>query len=37
MNINQIKKNKLKTLLQFSIPSIVAMLLQTIISTLWIS
>lgn len=32
MNINQIKKNKLKTLLQFSIPSIVAMLLQTVIT-----
>ena len=32
MNINQIKNNKLKTILQFSIPSIIAMLLQTVIT-----
>ena len=32
MNINQIKENKCKTILQFSIPSIIAMLLQTIIT-----
>ncbi len=32
MNMMQIKQNKLKTILQFSIPSIIAMLLQTIIT-----
>lgn len=32
MNIKQIKNNKLKTILQFSIPSIIAMLLQTVIT-----
>ena len=32
MNIKQIKENKLKTILQFSIPSIIAMLLETIIT-----
>ena len=32
MNIRQIKENKCKTILQFSIPSIIAMLLQTIIT-----
>ena len=32
MNISQIKENKCKTILQFSIPSIIAMLLQTIIT-----
>ena len=32
MNINQIKENKLKTILKFSVPSIIAMLLQTIIT-----
>ena len=31
-NINQIKENKLKTILKFSVPSIIAMLLQTIIT-----
>ena len=30
MDIRQVKENKLKTILQFSIPSIIAMLLQTI-------
>ncbi|MGN0413810.1 MAG: MATE family efflux transporter [Lachnospiraceae bacterium] len=32
MNISQIKENKCKMILQFSIPSIIAMLLQTIIT-----
>lgn len=32
MNINQIKENKLKMILGFSIPSIIAMLLQTVIT-----
>lgn len=32
MNVNQIKENKLKMILGFSIPSIIAMLLQTIIT-----
>lgn len=32
MNIKRIKNNKLKTILQFSIPSIIAMLLQTVIT-----
>ena len=32
MNVKKIKENKLKTILQFSIPSIIAMLLQTIIT-----
>lgn len=32
MNIKEIKENKLKTILQFSIPSIIAMLLQTAIT-----
>ena len=32
MDINQIKKNKLKMILQFSVPSIIAMLLQTVIT-----
>ena len=32
MNMNQIKENKLKSILQFSIPSIIAMLLQTVIT-----
>lgn len=32
MNLNQIKENKFKTILQFSIPSIIAMLLQTAIT-----
>lgn len=32
MNIREIKQNKLKTILQFSIPSIIAMLLQTVIT-----
>ena len=32
MNIKEIKKNKLKTILQFSVPSIIAMLLQTAIT-----
>lgn len=32
MDIRQIKENKLKTILQFSIPSIIAMLLQTVIT-----
>lgn len=32
MDIKQIKKNKLKMILQFSVPSIIAMLLQTVIT-----
>ena len=32
MDINQIKENKLKFILQFSIPSIISMLLQTVIT-----
>ncbi|MGN0431514.1 MAG: MATE family efflux transporter [Lachnospiraceae bacterium] len=32
MEINTIKENKLKTILQFSVPSIIAMLLQTVIT-----
>ena len=32
MDINQIKENKLKFILQFSIPSIISMLLQTAIT-----
>ena len=32
MDIREIKKNKLKTILQFSVPSIIAMLLQTAIT-----
>lgn len=32
MEITQIKENRLKTILQFSIPSIIAMLLQTVIT-----
>ncbi|MGN0689769.1 MAG: MATE family efflux transporter [Oscillospiraceae bacterium] len=32
MNIKEIKENKIKTILQFSIPSIIAMLLQTAIT-----
>ena len=32
MNMNHIKENKLKSILQFSIPSIIAMLLQTVIT-----
>ena len=32
MDIRQVKENKLKTILQFSIPSIIAMLLQTVIT-----
>lgn len=32
MDIREIKENKLKTILQFSIPSIIAMLLQTAIT-----
>ena len=32
MNIKGIKENKLKTILQFSVPSIIAMLLQTAIT-----
>ena len=32
MNMKQIKENKLKSILQFSIPSIIAMLLQTVIT-----
>lgn len=32
MQINEIKDNKLKTILLFSIPSIIAMLLQTFIT-----
>lgn len=32
MEINQIKENKLKMILQFSIPSIIAMLLQTVVT-----
>lgn len=32
MNVKKIKENKFKTILQFSIPSIIAMLLQTIIT-----
>ena len=32
MDINQIKENKLKTILRFSIPSIIAMLLETVIT-----
>lgn len=32
MDINQIKENKLKFILQFSIPSIIAMMLQTVIT-----
>lgn len=32
MNINQMKENKLRTILQFSIPSIIAMLLETVIT-----
>lgn len=32
MDINQIKQNKLKNILQFSIPSIIAMLLETVIT-----
>ena len=32
MDIKQIKENKLKTILQFSIPSIIAMLLETVIT-----
>lgn len=32
MDVTQIKKNKLKTILQFSVPSIIAMLLETVIT-----
>lgn len=32
MGIKEIKENKLKTILRFSIPSIIAMLLETIIT-----
>ena len=32
MDMNQIKENKLKTILRFSIPSIIAMLLETVIT-----
>lgn len=32
MDVKQMKQNKLKRILQFSIPSIIAMLLQTIIT-----
>ena len=32
MDIKGIKENKLKTILQFSVPSIIAMLLQTVIT-----
>lgn len=32
MDIKQIKENKFKKILQFSIPSIIAMLLQTVIT-----
>ena len=32
ININQMKENKLRTILQFSIPSIIAMLLETVIT-----
>ena len=32
MDINQIRENKLKFILQFSIPSIIAMMLQTVIT-----
>ena len=32
MDMKRIKANKLKTILQFSIPSIIAMLLQTVIT-----
>ena len=32
MNIKQIKENKIRMILQFSIPSIIAMLLQTVIT-----
>ncbi len=32
MDIREIKENKLKTILQFSIPSIIAMLLQTVVT-----
>ena len=32
MDIKQIKENKIKMILQFSIPSIIAMLLQTVIT-----
>ena len=32
MDIREIKENKLKTILQFSVPSIIAMLLQTAIT-----
>ena len=32
MDINQMKENKLKTILRFSIPSIIAMLLETVIT-----
>ncbi len=32
MDVTQIKKNKLKTILQFSVPSITAMLLETVIT-----
>lgn len=32
MEMTQIKQNKLKMILQFSIPSIIAMLLQTVIT-----
>lgn len=32
MNIKQIKENKIRMILQFSIPSIIAMLLQMVIT-----
>ena len=32
MDVTEIKKNKLKTILRFSIPSIIAMLLETVIT-----
>ena len=32
MDIREIKENKLKTILQFSVPSIIAMFLQTVIT-----
>lgn len=32
MDIKQIKENKIRMILQFSIPSIIAMLLQTVIT-----
>ena len=32
MDIREIRENKLKTILQFSVPSIIAMFLQTVIT-----